>query len=106
MLGLVVGRWWALLIPVVFGLFGWAVWSEDREVNAEAIGLFYGGISAAGALLGVLIRLSWSAEPGAARPRERWRRWLRLLIGLEPRDPERPTAPARKNRQDPDDRHP
>ena len=100
LLGLIVGRWWVLLVPIVFGLFGWSVWSEDREVDAEAVGLFLGGIPAAGAVLGVLIRLWSSAEPG------QWRRWLRLFIGLEPKAPEQRTPLARKNGQDLDDQRP
>ena len=87
LLGLLVGRWWAVLIPIVFGLFVWSLWSEDREVNAAAIGLFFGGIPTVGAAIGVLVR-AFGDVGTRSRARQRTRRWLRLAIGLDSTTPE------------------
>jgi hypothetical protein len=46
-LGLVVGRWWALLVPVPF---------PEVEVPGWFLGLDYGLIGAAGVGLGVALR--------------------------------------------------
>ena len=87
LLGLLVGRWWAVPNAIVFGLFMWSLWSQDREVNAAAIGLVFGGFPTVGATIGLLVRAVGDAgwRSGA---RQRARRWLRLAIGLDSTTPE------------------
>jgi hypothetical protein len=52
--GVVVGRWWALVAAIIFGAW---IWSESTlEVSAWFIGSAYAGIAAAGIAAGVLLR--------------------------------------------------
>ena len=102
LLGLLAGRWSAVLVPVVFGLFVWSLWSDDREVNAEEIGLFFGTIPTVGAAIGVLVRKQADAESTSERPSQRWRRWSRLVVGLDP-TPKQPTKPPKSDGADRDD---
>lgn len=52
--GLLVGRWWALLAPL--GIFLWIGTSSEVEVSPWLLGLVYAGIIAAGIAVGVLVR--------------------------------------------------
>jgi hypothetical protein len=60
-LGLVVGRWWALLASAGLGL--WIAWTTEVEVSASYLGLVYAAISGLGIVLGVVLRRLVSA-PG------------------------------------------
>ena len=102
LLGLLAGRWWSLLVPIVFGLFVWSMWADDHEVNAEAIGLFFGTIATVGTAIGVLVRKQAGAESPGERPTQKWRRWSRLVIGLEP-TPKQPTKLPKIDGADRDD---
>jgi hypothetical protein len=53
-LGLVVGRWWALLAAVGFGIWAWS--ASDLEVPDWFVGLVYGGAAAVGIALGLVVR--------------------------------------------------
>jgi hypothetical protein len=53
-LGIVIGRWWALLPAVAFGL--WAGTTEEVEVSGRVIGLGYRGLSGLGVASGVAAR--------------------------------------------------
>jgi hypothetical protein len=52
--GLAVGRWWALAAAVAFGLFVGA--ANELELSAWLIGSLYGLIAAAGVAVGVWFR--------------------------------------------------
>ena len=51
-LGVVVGRWWALLAPVAFAI--WIGATEEVEVSGWLIGVGYGGLAALGTALPAL----------------------------------------------------
>jgi hypothetical protein len=53
-LGLVLGRWWALLASAALGL--WVGLTEEVEVSGSYLGLVYAAISGLGITLGVLLR--------------------------------------------------
>jgi len=53
-LGLVVGRWWALVAALAFAAWAWV--TLDVEVPDWVLALGYGGIAAIGIAIGVLIR--------------------------------------------------
>jgi hypothetical protein len=53
-LGLIVGRWWLLVVPAGLGL--WVGLSEEVEVPGWFLGLAYAALSAVPVALGVLIR--------------------------------------------------
>jgi hypothetical protein len=53
-LGFAVGRWWAALAVVPFGL--WAGLAEEVEVPGVVIGVGYGALAALGIAIGVLLR--------------------------------------------------
>jgi hypothetical protein len=52
--GVAVGRWWVLLVSVAFGI--WIGTTEEVEVSGWVIGVGYGGLSAIGTALGLLVR--------------------------------------------------
>jgi uncharacterized membrane protein len=52
--GLIVGRWWALIAAVGFGVWAWTV--SELEVPDWFIGLVYGLLAAIGIALGVIAR--------------------------------------------------
>jgi hypothetical protein len=54
--GLVVGRWWALLLAVALGV--WIFMASEVEVPAWLLGLGYGVLAGAGIVAGVLVRRS------------------------------------------------
>ena len=54
MIGLAVGRWWALIAAVVFGGWIWAV--NEVEVPSWFLALAYGATAALGIALGVVAR--------------------------------------------------
>ena len=98
LVGLLVGPWWTGLIPILFGVFMWLLWSGDREVDAVKAGVFCGAISTAGTAIGLLLRAVVDSDSALRRSRPRWGRWARLVIGLDPKDPSRPTK-AREDGQ-------
>ena len=104
LLALLVGRWWAVLIPVLFGVLAWSFWSGDQEVDAVEIGLFFGAVPTVAALIGLLVRVWADSESATVRPHQRLGRWVRLVIGLDPKTAEQPTTLPRKPRSDRDDR--
>jgi hypothetical protein len=53
-LGLAIGRWWALFAAVAFGAWIWE--TTHVEVSHWVLALGYGGIAAIGIAIGVLIR--------------------------------------------------
>ena len=53
-LGLVLGRWWALLASVGLGL--WVGLTEEIEVSGSYLGLVYAAISGLGIVLGIVLR--------------------------------------------------
>ena len=53
-LGLVLGRWWALLASVGLGL--WVGLTEEIEVSGSYLGLVYAAISGLGIMLGIVLR--------------------------------------------------
>jgi hypothetical protein len=53
-LGLVLGRWWALLVTVGLGL--WVGLTEEVEVSGSYLGLAYAGVSGLGIVLGIALR--------------------------------------------------
>ena len=53
-LGVAVGRWWALLASVAFGI--WIGATEEVEVSGWVIGVGYGGLTAIGTAFGLLVR--------------------------------------------------
>lgn len=53
-LGVAVGRWWALLASVAFGI--WIGATEEVEVSGWVIGVGYGGLAAIGTAFGLLVR--------------------------------------------------
>jgi hypothetical protein len=55
-LGLAVGRWWALLAAVAAGL--WITSATDVEVPDWFLGLAYATIAAAGISAGIMVRRS------------------------------------------------
>ncbi|MDP8944042.1 MAG: hypothetical protein M3N16_07985 [Actinomycetota bacterium] len=54
--GLLVGRWWALLAPVAFGV--WVGLVTEVEVGGLFLGTAYAVISGAGTAAGVAVRKS------------------------------------------------
>jgi hypothetical protein len=52
--GLVVGRWWLLVLPACLGL--WVALSEEVEVPGWFLGFAYAALSAVPVALGVLTR--------------------------------------------------
>jgi hypothetical protein len=54
LLGLIVGRWWALAAPV--GVGAWVVVVSEVEVSAWFLGFAYGGVAAVSVAAGVLLR--------------------------------------------------
>jgi hypothetical protein len=52
--GLVVGRWWALLASA--GLGTWIALVNEVEVSGSFLGFVYAALSAIGIVLGVLLR--------------------------------------------------
>jgi hypothetical protein len=52
--GLVVGRWWLLVLPACLGL--WVALSEEVEVRGWFLGFAYAVLSAVPVALGVLTR--------------------------------------------------
>jgi hypothetical protein len=96
LLGLLVGRWWTVLISIPFGVFMWGLWSADAEVDAVAIGLVFGVNTSVGTAIGFLVRSIADSKSALRRSRPQWGRWARLIIGLEPKDPPQPpNAPDR-----------
>jgi hypothetical protein len=65
--GLLVGRWWALLAGL--GIFLWIGTSAELEVSSWALGLVYAGIASAGIAAGVACRaaLRHSARRSSSR---------------------------------------
>ena len=55
--GLVIGRWWALLLAVALSVWIFLV-SEVDEVPPWLLGLGYGVLAGAGIVVGVLVRRS------------------------------------------------
>jgi hypothetical protein len=55
--GLLVGRWWALLAAV--GVFLWIGTSVEVEVSPWLLALVYAGLIAAGIAAGVLLRAAY-----------------------------------------------
>jgi hypothetical protein len=53
-LGIAIGRWWALLAAFAFGL--WAGTTEEVEVSGWLIGVGYGGLAGVGVASGVGVR--------------------------------------------------
>lgn len=53
-LGIAIGRWWALLAALAFGL--WAGTTEEVEVSGWVIGVGYGGPAGVGIAAGVGFR--------------------------------------------------
>jgi hypothetical protein len=53
-IGVVVGRWWALLAAVVFGVLVWR--NTHVEISHAFLGLVYGGFAATGIATGVFVR--------------------------------------------------
>jgi hypothetical protein len=54
-LGLLVGRWWVVLVPATFGAWVAAV-SDVDEVSPWFLGLAYAAFGVVGALVGVFVR--------------------------------------------------
>jgi len=54
LVGLAVGRWWALLAPAGFGV--WIAAVTEVEVPGWYLGLAYGAVAALGTAGGVLVR--------------------------------------------------
>ena len=52
--GFIIGRWWALVAAVGFGIWAWSV--SELEVPDWFIGLVYGVAAALGIALGVVAR--------------------------------------------------
>jgi hypothetical protein len=66
-LGLIVGRWWLLVVPAGLGL--WVGLSEEVEVPGWFLGLAYAALSAVGVGLGVLVRRRLAGRrPDPAQP--------------------------------------
>jgi hypothetical protein len=53
-LGLVVGRWWALAAPIGFGV--WVAIVSEVEVPGWFLGLWYGAIGCVGIGTGIVVR--------------------------------------------------
>jgi hypothetical protein len=53
-LGVVVGRWWALLAAVAFGVWIWR--NTGVEISHEFLGFVSGGFAAIGIAAGVFVR--------------------------------------------------
>ena len=53
-LGLLVGRWWALTAAVGFGV--WVAFVSELEVPGWFLGLWYGAIACAGIGTGIAVR--------------------------------------------------
>jgi Na+/H+ antiporter NhaA len=53
-IGVVIGRWWALLAPAAFGL--WLGFASEVEVPGWVLGVGYGLIGGIGVTVGVLLR--------------------------------------------------
>jgi len=53
-LGLIVGRWWALLAAAGLGV--WIALTEEVEVDGLWLGFAYAGLAALGIIAGVLLR--------------------------------------------------
>jgi hypothetical protein len=54
LIGLVVGRWWALVLPAAFA--AWILTGDTGDVPVWAVALFTAGIAALGVLVGVAVR--------------------------------------------------
>jgi hypothetical protein len=54
LVGLVIGRWWALVAAVGFGV--WVALTEEVEVQGWWLGLAYAGLAALGILAGIGLR--------------------------------------------------
>jgi len=54
LLGLIVGRWWVLVVAAGAGV--WVALTEEVEVDGAWLGFAYGVASAVGILIGVLLR--------------------------------------------------
>jgi hypothetical protein len=65
-LGLVVGRWWLLVLPAGLGL--WVGLTEEIEIPGWFLGAAYAALSAAGVGLGVLARRLARRQCRAAQP--------------------------------------
>jgi hypothetical protein len=52
--GLAIGRWWALLLAIGPGL--WVGWGAEVDIPDWLLGLIYAGITAAGIAAGVALR--------------------------------------------------
>jgi hypothetical protein len=90
LLGLLVGRWWTVLLPILLGAFAWLVWSGDREVDAVAAGFLFGVPATVGTVIGLLVRTAADSESARGRSPAQWARWARLIIGVDPKDPPHP----------------
>jgi hypothetical protein len=55
LLGLIIGRWWALVAPAALGLWAGASFT-DLEVPAAWSGFAYAGMAALGVLAGLVAR--------------------------------------------------
>jgi hypothetical protein len=53
-LGLIVGRWWALLAAAGLGV--WIALTEEVDVDGLWLGFAYAGLAALGIIAGVLLR--------------------------------------------------
>ena len=53
-IGLILGRWWALVAALAFAVWIWA--TTDVEVAHWFLGLAYGGAAAIGIAVGVALR--------------------------------------------------
>jgi hypothetical protein len=61
-LGLVVGRWWALVAAI--GVAVWIIVASEVEVSRWFLGPAYGAVTAAGICAGVLLRRFASRAAG------------------------------------------
>jgi hypothetical protein len=66
-IGLVLGRWWALLASVGIGL--WIGLGEEVEVPGWYLGLAYAALSGLGIALGILLRRRFfGSQPAGPGP--------------------------------------
>ena len=66
LVGLLIGRWWALLLAVAFGI--WIAVTEEVEVGGALLGVGYGGIAGFGIALGVALRTYARRPPTPPAP--------------------------------------
>ena len=54
LVGLLVGRWWALALPAALGV--WIGLTEELELGGALVGAVYGGTTGCGVAVGVGLR--------------------------------------------------